>query len=137
MTVGDDENITPLHWAAINNRIPVVSYFLQKGANINLVGGELRSPPLHWATRYSSLSFVECMSWHTDSLHACTWTLIRTHRQGHLSMVVHLMRYGAQPEVLDGEGLNCLHIAAQFGLTGITGYLICCRTPMVSLLYQD
>ena len=47
----DEENITPLHWAAINNRIPVVSYFLQKGADINAIGGELKSPPIHWATR--------------------------------------------------------------------------------------
>ncbi len=53
-------------------------------------------------------------------------------RQGHLSMVVHLMRYGGQAGLVDGEGLNCLHIAAQFGLTGIMGYLISCHTPIVS-----
>ncbi len=51
ITKGDKENITVLHWAAINNRIPVVSYFLQKGANVNAIGGELKSPPVHWATR--------------------------------------------------------------------------------------
>ena len=51
---GDDENITVLHWAAINNRIPVVSYFLQKGADVNAIGGELKSPPIHWATRWAS-----------------------------------------------------------------------------------
>ena len=48
---GDEENITPLHWAAINNRIPVTSYFLQKGADVNAIGGELRSTPIHWAVR--------------------------------------------------------------------------------------
>jgi len=48
---GDEENITVLHWAAINNRIPVVSYFLQKGADVNAIGGELKSPAIHWATR--------------------------------------------------------------------------------------
>lgn len=51
VTQGDEENITPLHWAAINNRIPVASYFLQKGADINAIGGELKSTPIHWAAR--------------------------------------------------------------------------------------
>ncbi|XP_003387518.1 PREDICTED: palmitoyltransferase ZDHHC17-like [Amphimedon queenslandica] len=93
--LGDSEGITPLHWAAINNRFAVASYFIQKGANVNAVGGELLSAPIHWATR-----------------------------QGHLGMVVLLMRYGANPEILDKEGLNCLHISAQFGFTAITAYYV-------------
>jgi palmitoyltransferase len=91
----DNEGITPLHWAAINNRFAVASYFIQKGANVNALGGELSSAPIHWATR-----------------------------QGHLGMVILLMRYGANPEILDKEGFNCLHIAAQFGFTSIVGYLV-------------
>lgn len=51
VTKADEEGITVLHWAAINNRIPVASYFLQKGADINAIGGELKSPPIHWAVR--------------------------------------------------------------------------------------
>ena len=47
----DEENITLLHWAAINNRREIVQYFLQLGADCNAVGGELMSTPLHWATR--------------------------------------------------------------------------------------
>lgn len=55
-------------------------------------------------------------------------------------MVVLLMRYGANPEILDKEGIstyqchiifhirtlgfNCLHIAAQFGFTSIVAYFI-------------
>ena len=42
------------------------------------------------------------------------------------------MRYGALAEIIDGEGINCLHIAAQYGLTAITAYYISCRTPIVS-----
>ncbi len=53
ITKGDEENITVLHWVAIKNRIPVVSYFLQKGADVNAIGGELKSPPVHWATRWA------------------------------------------------------------------------------------
>lgn len=31
---------------------PSRSYFIQKGANVNAIGGELRSCPIHWAARY-------------------------------------------------------------------------------------
>ncbi|TMS02961.1 Palmitoyltransferase ZDHHC17 [Larimichthys crocea] len=65
----DKENVTLLHWAAINNRIDLV-------------------------------------------------------KQGHLSMVVQLMKYGADPSLIDGEGCSCVHLAAQFGHTSIVAYLI-------------
>ncbi len=45
-------------------------------------------------------------------------------RQGHLSMVVQLMKYGADPSLIDGEGCSCVHLATQFGHTSIVAYLI-------------
>ena len=35
------------------------SYFIQKGADVNAVGGELKGSPLHWATRYSVCRIVD------------------------------------------------------------------------------
>ena len=37
-------------------------------------------------------------------------------------MVIALMRYNANPYILDSEGLNCLHVAAQLGSLEITAY---------------
>ena len=37
----DSENVTLLHWAAINNRQEIVNYLLKQGADINAIGGEL------------------------------------------------------------------------------------------------
>ncbi|XP_055899718.1 palmitoyltransferase ZDHHC17-like isoform X1 [Biomphalaria glabrata] len=91
----DHENVSLLHWAAINNRTEIVNYFISKGAIVDRFGGHLDSTPLHWATR-----------------------------QGHLSMVVQLMSYGADPSLLDGEGCACIHLASQFGHTAIVAYLI-------------
>jgi len=91
----DEENVTLLHWASINNRKEIVKCFLEKGAIIDAIGGDLKSTPLHWATR-----------------------------QGHLSMAILLIQNGADPSILDGEGCNCLHLAAQFGHTAIVAYLI-------------
>ncbi|XP_041366401.1 palmitoyltransferase ZDHHC17-like [Gigantopelta aegis] len=91
----DRENVSPLHWAAINNRIDIVKYYISKDAVIDRFGGDLNSTSLHWATR-----------------------------QGHLSMVVLLMSHGADPSLRDGEGCSCIHLAAQFGHTAIVAYLI-------------
>ncbi len=33
------DNVTALHWAAINNHIPVAQYLLDKGAEIDALGG--------------------------------------------------------------------------------------------------
>ncbi|XP_050536603.1 palmitoyltransferase Hip14 isoform X2 [Daktulosphaira vitifoliae] len=91
----DPQNIHLLHWAAINNKVDVIKYYISKGANVDAIGGDLRATPLHWATR-----------------------------QGHLATVVLLMSEGANPCFFDIEGHTCLHVAAQFGFTAIVAYMI-------------
>ena len=106
VTHADNEGITVLHWAAINNRIPVASYIIQKGADVNAVGGELRSTPIHWATRWGC---KDERRWGVrdqgvvDFKRYCVYSP----RQGHLTMVVLLLRYGGNPELLDAEGKPC------------------------------
>ena len=91
----DLEDVTLLHWAAINNKSNIVDYYVSKGADVNAIGGDLKSTPLQWAVR-----------------------------QGHLQMVVLLIKRGADYNILDIEGCNALHLAAQFGHTAIVAYLI-------------
>uniref|UniRef100_A0A8C4H9E4 Palmitoyltransferase n=1 Tax=Dicentrarchus labrax TaxID=13489 RepID=A0A8C4H9E4_DICLA len=91
----DKENVTLLHWAAINNRSELVKYYISKGAIVDQLGGDLNSTPLHWAIR-----------------------------QGHLPMVIQLMRYGADPSVADGEGYRALHLAILFQHMAIAAYLM-------------
>lgn len=45
-------------------------------------------------------------------------------RQGHLSMVIQLMRYGADPSLADGEGYRSLHLAVLFQHMPIAAYLM-------------
>ncbi|KAF2979329.1 hypothetical protein EK904_012496, partial [Melospiza melodia maxima] len=91
----DKENVTLLHWAAINNRQELVKYYLSKGAVVDQLGGDLNSTPLHWATR-----------------------------QGHLPMVVLLLKCGADPSLIDGEGFSSIHLAVLFQHMPIIAYLI-------------
>ncbi|KFQ24106.1 Palmitoyltransferase ZDHHC13, partial [Merops nubicus] len=91
----DKENVTLLHWAAINNRQELVKYYISKGAVVDQLGGDLNSTPLHWAIR-----------------------------QGHLPMVVLLMKCGADPSLIDGEGFSSLHLAVLFQHMPIVAYLV-------------
>lgn len=47
----DSEGITALHWAAMNSAMDVCRLLLERGADVDAVGGELHATPLHWATR--------------------------------------------------------------------------------------
>ncbi|KAF1393181.1 hypothetical protein PFLUV_G00035800 [Perca fluviatilis] len=91
----DKENVTLLHWAAINSRSELVKYYISNGAIVDQLGGDLNSTPLHWAIR-----------------------------QGHLPMVIQLMRYGADPSIADGEGYHALHLAILFQHMAIAAYLM-------------
>lgn len=91
----DNDTVTLLHWAAINNRAELVKYLLEKNANVDAIGGDLNATPLHWATR-----------------------------QGHLASVVLLMNAGADPQIKDAEGCSSIHLAAQFGHTAVVAYFI-------------
>ena len=68
---------------------------MSRGAEVDAVGGELKSTPLHWAVR-----------------------------QGHFQMALLLMQHGSDPNIKDGEGCSGLHLAAQFGHTSIVAYFV-------------
>ena len=70
-----NDNITLLHWAAINNRFEIAEYLLKKGAKVDAIGGLLNATPLHWVTR-----------------------------NGQLEMIIFLLSHQAQPSLFDGEG---------------------------------
>ncbi|XP_064348582.1 palmitoyltransferase ZDHHC13 [Camelus dromedarius] len=91
----DRENVSLLHWAAINNRLDLVKFYISKGAVVDQLGGDLNSTPLHWAIR-----------------------------QGHLPMVILLLQYGADPTLIDGEGFSSIHLAVLFQRMPIIAYLI-------------
>ncbi|KAG8564760.1 hypothetical protein GDO81_016587 [Engystomops pustulosus] len=91
----DSENVTLLHWAAINNRLELVRYFISKGAIVDQLGGTLNSTPLHWAVR-----------------------------QGHLQTIILLLKCGADPSLIDGEGYNSVHLAVLYQHLTIIAYLI-------------
>ncbi|SCU98395.1 LAFA_0G17612g1_1 [Lachancea sp. 'fantastica'] len=78
----DEERVTGLHWACINNRLGVVRYLVENGVDINFAGGKLDATPLHWAARY-----------------------------GYVYIVHYLLEKGADPKLLDKQGFNVVHLS--------------------------
>ncbi|KAK3369325.1 hypothetical protein B0T24DRAFT_359067 [Lasiosphaeria ovina] len=81
-TYTDDEGITPLHWAAINNQFAMCKFLIDSGAEINKKGGESIATPLQWAAQ-------RC---HYYTVHL-------------------LLQHGADPLITDAQGYNTLHIS--------------------------
>ncbi|PSR83291.1 hypothetical protein BD289DRAFT_287332 [Coniella lustricola] len=79
-TYCDDEGITALHWAAINNQYAMCKYLIEKGAEINKKGGESVATALQWAAQ-------RC---HYYTVHL-------------------LLQHGADPLITDAQGYNTLH----------------------------
>ncbi|KAG4219193.1 hypothetical protein PC116_g32327, partial [Phytophthora cactorum] len=63
-TYTDDEGITPLHWAAINNQYAMCKFLIEKGADINKKGGESIATPLQWAAQRSNYYTVNLLLQH-------------------------------------------------------------------------
>ncbi|UKZ76980.1 palmitoyltransferase akr1 [Trichoderma virens FT-333] len=81
-TYSDDEGITPLHWAAINNQYAMCAFLIEHGAELNKKGGESIATPLQWAAQ-------RC----------------------HYYTVNLLLQRGADPLITDSQGYNTLHIS--------------------------
>lgn len=81
-TYADHEGITPLHWAAINNRYALCHFLITAGANVNKIGGESAATPAMWAAQ-------RC----------------------HYYVVNLLLENGADLQLTDVQGYNILHLA--------------------------
>ena len=77
----DEQNITPLHWAAINAQLPTCRYLLEQGAEVDALGGDLVATPMQWAAR-----------------------------NGYLYAIQLLIAHGADPNIKDTQGYNTLHL---------------------------
>lgn len=77
----DPSNVTPLHWAAINARVEVCRYLLQQGAVVNALGGDLMGTPMQWAAV-----------------------------KGYVPVVQLLIECGADPNIVNLQGYNTLHL---------------------------
>ncbi|OLL24050.1 Palmitoyltransferase akr1 [Neolecta irregularis DAH-3] len=91
----DDQGISALHWAAINDRLLVCKLLIQHGADVNKRGGDLQATPLHWAAR-----------------------------SGHVYIAHLLLLHDADPLMTDSQGFNSLHLATHSSNILLVAYLL-------------
>ncbi|KAI1787384.1 palmitoyltransferase AKR1 [Ganoderma leucocontextum] len=77
----DEQNITPLHWAAINAQVAACRFLLEQGAEVDALGGDLVATPMQWAAR-----------------------------NGYLYVIQLLIAHNADPNITDAQGYNALHL---------------------------
>ncbi|KAF2091935.1 hypothetical protein K490DRAFT_70653 [Saccharata proteae CBS 121410] len=82
----DEQGITPLHWAAINNHYALCHFLLNAGADVNARGGDAVATPVLWAAK------------------RCNYYVVAL-----------LLSKGADPLLTDDQGFNLLHSATLDG----------------------
>lgn len=100
----NEQGITPLHWAAINDRLLACKVLLDNGAEVNASGGDLAATPMMWAAK-----------------------------NGHVYIVHLLMTYGGDPALLDNQGYNVLQLATHSSNIMLVIYLLHADIPVDSI----
>ncbi|ORZ23447.1 ankyrin repeat-containing domain protein [Absidia repens] len=96
-SVGDTDvsGVSALHYAALGNHSVCVKYLIDRGAEVDFMGGQVPATALHWAARSGCIDAV--------------------HR---------LVNEGADPLLTDGQGYNALHLAVHSGNALLVMYLL-------------
>jgi hypothetical protein len=92
----DEQDVTPLHWAAINAQMSTCRWLLDHGAEVDPIGGDLRATPLQWAAR-----------------------------NGHLYVIQLLLSRGADPNIADDQGFNTLQLITHSSGVMPLLYIVC------------
>ncbi|KAK9916497.1 hypothetical protein WJX75_003392 [Coccomyxa subellipsoidea] len=87
LSTPDETGYYPLQWAALNNRVGIIAYLVDKGVNVNRADGTGQTA-LHWTAVRGSLLAAEA-----------------------------LLGNGADLRLRDGRGYTACHVAAQYGQT--------------------
>jgi ankyrin repeat protein len=93
LSTPDADGYHCLQWAALNNRVAVITYLLDQGSDINAVD----------ATGQTALH----------------WTAVR----GAIPALETLLRAGADMTIQDSRGYTVCHVAAQYGQTAVLYHL--------------
>ena len=92
----NDDGITPLHLAAITGRVPVCAYLIEKGAEVNVLGGNCPATPLQWASRKGLVEIMDL-----------------------------LIQHGANPRLVDSQDFSCIHSVTQSSDYSALLYILC------------
>ena len=107
-TDADHQQITALHWAAINGHLALSALLIARGALVDAFGGQLLATPLMWAAR-----------------------------NGRVQIVHLLLKHGADPALVDSQAFNTLHLATHSSSALTLCYLLSAADDQLSVDAAD
>lgn len=123
---------SPLHHAAGNRKVEMVTVLLDNGAD-----PELRTPlgstPLMWATSYNDVEVVQALLDRGAGLETSSetdWPLLSAVQNDNMAVAKLLLHLGASLTTLDRDGDTVLHIAALAGHARMVSLLLDYDSPL-------
>lgn len=124
VNAGDEFGITPLHFAAINNHIQVVTYLISRGGRVNSKTKK-GITPLYGACSEGRKEIVEMLIASGADVNAATEDgAIPLHAASTKEVAELLVKQGAKVMAKNKYGYTPLHIASLYGHTEVARYLI-------------
>ena len=122
----DQNNYTSLHWACMRAHWDVVKYLIEKGADLNFVGGD-GGIQINWAVHHDNVDIIKLMvekgaklnhrnQWGMTELHTAIW-------RGNIHVVKYLLDQGSDPNIKTNEGWTAMHYAYRSGHDNIIAML--------------
>ena len=114
----DEEKYTALHWACMRAHWDIARYLIEKGADLNVTGGD-GAPPVTWAAHHDNVEIVQSMVekgtklniknlWGMTELHTAIW-------RGNIQVVEYLLDAGSDSAIKTNEGWTAMHYAHRSG----------------------
>lgn len=114
----DEDHYSALHWACMRAHWDVAEYLIEKGADVNPIGGD-GGTPLNWAVHHDNVDIVKLMidkgaklnirnKWGMTELHTAIW-------RGNIHVVDFLLDHGSDPDIKTNEGWTAMHYAYRSG----------------------
>ena len=133
----DEAKYTPLHWACMRAHWDVAEYLIEKGADLNVAGGD-GGTQINWAVHHDNVEIVKLMvekgaklnirnKWGMTELHTAIW-------RGCIRVVEYLLDQGSDPAIKTNEGWTAMHYAFRSGHDNVIELL---KRRGISLKVQD
>jgi hypothetical protein len=137
LNVTDEAKYTPLHWACIRAHWDIAEYLIEKGADLNVVGGD-GGTQINWAAHHDNVEIIKRMvekgaklnirnKWGMTELHTAIW-------RGCIHVIEYLLDQGSDPEIKTNEGWTAMHYAFRSGHDNVIDLL---KKRGISLKVQD
>jgi len=122
----DKNNYTSLHWACMRAHWDVVKYLIERGADLNVVGGD-GGTQINWAVHHDNVPIIKLMvekgaklnirnQWGMTELHTAIW-------RGNINVVECLLDNGSDPNIKTNEGWTAMHYAYRSGHDNVIAML--------------